>query len=161
MWKLFYFFLLCVVVSSCYTILKANDQLNKAQINYPELVAKKSAEWYPCKTGKIISDSSEYIRWVEQINAIDTIYNTLVDTLIVSKDCPKALIKYKYLLKQLPSIHDTIIIESTSKQSALQLQLDAKIKECDKVKGHYISSIWFIVVVLLLLIISILIKFFK
>ncbi|CAB5217938.1 hypothetical protein UFOVP208_30 [uncultured Caudovirales phage] len=161
MWKLLYSCLLCVVLSSCYTSQKANKQLNKAQLNYPELVAKKSAEWYPCKTGKVISDSSDLNRWIEQINTIDTVYKTLADTVIISSDCPKALIKYKYLLKKLPSIHDTIIIESTAKESALQLQLDEKIKECDKVKSHYISSIWFIVVALLLLIISILIKFFK
>jgi len=161
MWKHYYLLLLCVVLSSCYSSQKANKQLNKAQLSYPELVAKKSAEWYPCKTGKIITDSSELNRWIEQINTIDTVYKTLADTTIISSDCPKALIKYKYLLKKLPSIHDTIIIESTAKESALQLQLDAKIKECDKVKGHYISSIWFIVVALLLLIISILIKFFK
>ena len=161
MWKLFYFFLLCVLVSSCYTNQKANKQLNKAQLNYPELVAKKSAEWYPCKTGKIISDSSELIRWIEQINTIDTVYKTLADTLIISKDCPKALIKYKYLLKKLPSIHDTIIIESTAKQSALQLQLEAKTKELDKVKSHYIGSIWAIVIALVILIISMIIQFFK
>lgn len=161
MWKLYYSCLLCVVLSSCYTSQKANKQLNKAQLNYPELVAKKSAEWYPCKTGKVISDSSEFNKWIEQINTIDTIYKTSFDTINISKDCPKALIRYKYLLKQLPSIHDTIIIESTAKESALQLQLDAKNKECDKVKSHYIKSIWFIVIALCLLIISILIKFFK
>jgi len=161
MWKLFYSCLLCVLLFSCYTSQKANKQLNKAQLNYPELVAKKSAEWYPCKTGKIISDSSELNRWIEQINTIDTVYKTLADTLIISNDCPKALIKYKYLLKKLPSIHDTIIIESTAKQSALQLQLEAKTKELDNVKSHYIGSIWTIVISLVLLIISLLIQFFK
>jgi hypothetical protein len=150
-----------VLLFSCYTSQKANKQLNKAQLNYPELVAKKSAEWYPCKTGKIISDSSELNRWIEQINTIDTVYKTLADTLIISNDCPKALIKYKYLLKKLPSIHDTIIIESTAKQSALQLQLEAKTKELDNVKSHYIGSIWTIVISLVLLIISLLIQFFK
>lgn len=161
MWKLFYLFLLCVLVSSCYTSHKANKQLNKAQLNYPELVAKKSSEWYPCKTGKIVSDSSEFNKWIEQINTIDTVYKTLADTLMISKDCPKNILKYKYLLKQLPSIHDTIIIESTAKLSDLQLQLDAKSKEVEKVKGHYITSIWAIVIALCLLIISMLIKFFK
>ena len=68
---------------------------------------------------------------------------------------------HKYLIKNMPSIHDTIRIKSTAKEFELQSQLDDKIKELEKVKGHYIGSIWAIVIALVLLIISMIIQFFK
>ena len=39
--------------------------------------------------------------------------------------------------------------------------IDAKIKELEKTKSHYIGSIWTIVIALVLLIISMIIQFFK
>ena len=130
MWKLYCLLVSLVLLSSCYTMQKANKQLNKAQLNFPELVAKKSAEWFPCKTGKISSDSSDYLQWIEQLNTIDTIYSidtiisTKTDTLKVVKDCPKALVKYKQLIKQAPAIHDTFVIENDAKIASLTLQLE-------------------------------------
>ena len=137
--------------------------MNKAQLNYPELVAKKSAEWYPCIIESAKSDSSAYQEWQKQINAIDTLFDTIVklDTIRLVKNCQTAIIKYKYLFKNMPSIHDTIRIKSTAKEFELQSQLDAKIKELEKTKSHYIGSIWTIVIALILLIISMIIQFFK
>ena len=167
MWKLYCSFLLSALLLGCYTTQKANRQLNKAQLNFPELVAKKSAEWFPCKTGKIFSDSSEYIRWIEQFNTIDTIYSfdtiisTKIDTIKLVKDCPKALIRYKQLIKQAPAIHDTFIINNDAQISSLNYQIDDYRKKYEKSQGHYIISVWFIVISLIILILSMLLKFFK
>ena len=48
------FFLLGVI--GCYTAKKADRQLNKAKINYPELVSNRMALWFPYSQNKGKSD---------------------------------------------------------------------------------------------------------
>jgi hypothetical protein len=110
----------------CYTQKKAEKSLNKAQINYPELVAQKSSLWYPCSQFKGTSDSSAYKVFIKQIDTlnqlkIDTIFklDTLVNIRLV-KDCQDIVWKYRRIYTKLPTIHDTTIMVSTADKYTIQ-----------------------------------------
>ena len=110
----------------CYTQKKAEKSLNKAQINYPELVAQKSSLWYPCSQFKGTSDSSSYKVFIKQIDTLnqlilDTI--TKLDTVVnirLVKDCQDIVWKYRRIYTKLPTIHDTTIMVSTADKYTIQ-----------------------------------------
>ena len=110
----------------CYTQKKAEKSLNKAQINYPELVAQKSSLWYPCSQFKGTSDSTAYKVFIKQIDTLnqlilDTI--TKLDTVVnirLVKDCQDIVWKYRRIYTKLPTIHDTTIMVSTADKYTIQ-----------------------------------------
>jgi hypothetical protein len=110
----------------CYTQKKAEKSLNKAQINYPELVAQKSSLWYPCSQFKGTSDSTAYKVFIKQIDTLnqlilDTI--TKLDTVVnirLVKDCQEIVWKYRRIYTKLPTIHDTTIMVSTADKYTIQ-----------------------------------------
>lgn len=140
---LFLFFL-----GSCYTAKKAEEQIDKAQLKFPELLAKKSAKLYPCKTSKGKSDSTKYKEVIKKIRQIDTAYfyatDTIckLDTILIEKNCTKVLYKYREILKELPAVHDTIKIIDEANTTSLQYQLKQMTLNADDYKGKYIKSLW-------------------
>jgi PBP1b-binding outer membrane lipoprotein LpoB len=147
----------------CYTQKKAEKSLNKAQINYPELVAEKSALWYPCERFKGTSDSTAYKVFIKQIDTlnqlkIDTI--TKLDTFVnvkLVKDCQEIVWKYRRIYTKLPAIHDTVIMVSTADKYTI------KYLENDREESHkrYDRSMKLNIWLLIALMISILMHFFK
>jgi PBP1b-binding outer membrane lipoprotein LpoB len=147
----------------CYTQKKAERSLNKAQINYPELVADKSALWYPCERFKGTSDSTAYKVFIKQIDTlnqlkIDTI--TKLDTFVnvkLVKDCQEIVWKYRRIYTKLPAIHDTVIMVSTADKYTI------KYLENDREESHkrYDRSMKLNIWLLIALMISILMHFFK
>jgi len=147
----------------CYTQKIAERSLNKAQINYPELVAEKSALWYPCERFKGTSDSTAYKVFIKQIDTlnqlkIDTI--TKLDTFVnvkLVKDCQEIVWKYRRIYTKLPAIHDTVIMVSTADKYTI------KYLENDREESHkrYDRSMKLNIWLLIALIISILLHLFK
>jgi hypothetical protein len=141
---LFLFFLV-----GCYSPKKAEKQINKAQLNFPEVLAKKSKELYPCKPQKGGSDSSRYKTIIKKIKQIDTAYfyttDTVcrLDTVLIEKNCTKVLYKYREILKELPAVHDTINITDESAVTSLTYQLQNSVAIADKYKQKYTKSLWF------------------
>lgn len=141
---LFLFFL-----GSCYTAKKAEKEINKAQLNFPEVMAKKSAQLYPCKTTKIRSDSSKYKTIIKKIKQIDTAYFYAIDTIckldtvLIEKNCTKVLYKYREILKDLPAVHDTITVTDDAGITSLQYQLQQSNINTDDYKLKYTHSLWF------------------
>lgn len=141
---LFLFFLV-----GCYSPKKAEKQINKAQLNFPEVLAKKSSELYPCKPKKTGSDSSRYKTVIKKIKEIDTAYfystDTVckLDTVLIEKNCTKVLYKYREILKNLPAVHDTFEVTNDAAIVSLQLQLKKASENSDYFKGRYIKALWF------------------
>jgi hypothetical protein len=108
------------LIVGCYSIKKATKELNKAHDAYPEVVAKKTSEWYPCVPLEIKSDSSQYKAWLRSFDSINGLYFGLMSQLpdtfnievhdTIKEKCldRKAIVKYREVLKKMPSIHDTI-----------------------------------------------------
>jgi hypothetical protein len=145
--------IIILLLSSCYSQKLAEKSINKAKINYPDLVAKKSSEWFPCDT-IVKKDSTEYIKWIKKIDTLNQIQlDTIIDTLVKFKESQKLVFKYRTLLKTLPVIHDTIKLKNTAKESYLIGQFESKNKEWQKLNKDYKNSlkviIWLFVMLLL------------
>jgi hypothetical protein len=144
----------------CYTQKKAERSLNKAQINYPELVAQKSSLWYPCSQFKGTSDSAAYKVFVKQMDTLnqlilDTI--TKLDTIVKLRKCQDLVTKYRTIYKNIPPIHDTTIMVSTADKYTIQY-LQNEREESHKRYNHSTQlNIW----LLIALIISILLHLFR
>jgi len=149
-----------LVLSSCYTQQKATNQINKAKEKFPSVVSKKAAEWFPCKTIKIKSDSIKYKTVVRTLKSIDTTYlmDTLfrLDTILIEKNCTKVLYKYREILKEVPAIHDTVIQLDSSRLFTLTYERDAALLDKSKMEVKYkvflkISFWLFLILILALL----------
>lgn len=147
----------------CYTQKKAERSLNKAQINYPELVAKKSSLWHPCSQFKGTSDSTAYKVFIKQIDTLnllklDTI--TKLDTVVnirLVKDCQDIVWKYRKVYTQLPAIHDTVIMVSTADKYTIQYLQNEREEAHKRYDRSTKLNIW----LLIALIVSILLHLFK
>jgi hypothetical protein len=158
----------CLFLSSCYTQQKATNQISKANSKFPEVVAKQTALWYPCKPIKAISDSSKYKVWKKKLDSlnslkIDSILITdtcyLFDTIVKNKlitDCQKIVTKYREVIKSLPTIHDTIIQIDSANVFNLTYQRNSALLDKSKMEVRYkvfrkISIFLFLFIVALLL----------
>lgn len=155
---LFLFFL-----NSC----SPDRQLLKLKENHPDLVSKKAAEWYPCKSKKTSSDSSKYKEVIKKIKEIDTAYfyttDTIckLDTLLVEKNCTKVIYKYREILKEIPAVHDTITITDEAGITSLQYQLKQATINSDDYKKKYTHSLWFNIWLLIAIVALVLVIKFK
>ena len=152
--------ILLLLLSGCYSAKKAERQMNKAQINFPEVVATKSALWYPCIPIRTTSDSTQYNSWFDTINVlndlrIDTIYQT--DTIQLLKYNQRLVYKYRNIYKTLPVIHDTIVKQSMAQQTIIQELITDREKAHKKYDNSTKLNIW----LLIALLISIFAHFFR
>ena len=95
-----------LILCSCYSERKAKKQINKAEINYPEVVADRCNKFYPC---------------INTIEHIDTIVNKEIEEKIVRINDT-----IKILMNQIDTIPDTHKIELLkNKLSLSKLYLDS------------------------------------
>lgn len=72
-----FLFLLILILSGCYTAKKAEQQVNKADSKYPEIVAKLARDKYPCTdilkpdTAVIWKDTTIYIDCPDTLTTTD------------------------------------------------------------------------------------------
>ena len=79
--KLLMIVLVSIMMNSCYTSNKANKDIKKAYINYPELVAKKTSEWFPCDLQIIKVDSLDNKKSDSLINDLNNRIQNIHDTI--------------------------------------------------------------------------------
>lgn len=179
---LFLFFLI-----GCYTERNATKDLEKAQIKYPEIVAKKTTQWYPCLQIQTKSDSSFYKKWIKAIDSLNKYYlNYKPDTLIVvdtilkidSANCTqlyknnitlsnrlnRANVMISVLndkIREVPVIHDTIIKIDSAALKVYGNRIEVLSAEKDKLYKKYVNVLWWVISLLIPLIISIIINIIK
>jgi len=155
----------------CMSPKKAEKQLNKLQIKYPEVVAKKNAIWNPCKPFKLVSDSSAYKLYIQKLDSLNGLYIDNIDTIIVNntiksfdtiiKDCPTILNKYRKVIYNVPIIHDTIKILDMSQINALKYELENCNAESKKYHIKYEKSLWWVICLFIILLAFALYEKFK
>ena len=121
----FWYIVSIFILSGCYTAKKAEKAINKAKLNYPELIAEKCSEWYGCDTVTIIRDSVQFKEWVNEIHSFDTI----MDTIRMKEKCPEILVKYREIIKRVPPVHDTIKIKDKAESEGWRLKYEGLRKE--------------------------------
>jgi len=165
------FFLLGIL--GCYTAKKADRQLNKAKINYPELVSNRMALWFPYSQNKGKSDSSEYNVLKQQLDSLnqlkitDTVFGTISDTIsrydtikrydTFLQKYTKIIYRYRTIFKRIPAIHDTVIVSSSADKETIQRMIE----EREDAHKRYDRSSKMNIYFLIALIVSILLHLFR
>ena len=111
------YLILTIFLFSCYSVKKAEKQINRAYIEHQDMLRAKLQWWWPCLPYERKTDSVKYVAFLRQIDTLlEVKRDTITDTIFLDKICPerKILIKYKDLLKYVPPIHDTIKIKDMS-----------------------------------------------
>lgn len=138
-----YLFIL-LFFASCYTAKKAEKDIDKAQEKYPEVMAKKSSQYYPCGWLVMELDSTEKVKWstfVDSINGV--IYKYKTDTIVEVKDCTESnkLLKKKikeqsefidglqFALNNVPVIEKYVLVQDSAKMKLKQFEIDNLNKE--------------------------------
>lgn len=151
----FWYIVSIFILSGCYTAKKAEKAINKAKINYPNVVAEKCSEWYGCDTITIIKDSIQFKEWINEIHSFDTI----TDTILLKNKCPEILVKYREVIKRVPPIHDTIKIKDKAESESWKFKYEAIRNEHEgNLKLTYKISWVALILLLILFIIAILKK---
>ena len=144
------FAIVCSILVSCYTERKAEKQINKAYINHPTIVAKKTADWFPCVTEQIVIDTTSYkiddSTYWKIIRIRDTIQYIYSDTTsVITRERYKAvankLQEADQIINRLQSAllsKPTIITQKIPvKDSATLYVLNSRIAELSKEKDAY------------------------
>lgn len=164
------YILFLLFLLGCNTAKKAERDIEKIQITHPEILAKKSAQLYPCKPIKKTTDSSGYLYWKKRVAElqrkkikIDTllICDTISDIDTFVTDCPKLVTEYRELIKESPVIHDTITIVDEAKLTSLSYQLAQERINSDDYQKKYNKSMYWIAWLLILIICLLLALKFK
>jgi PBP1b-binding outer membrane lipoprotein LpoB len=119
--------------SSCYTAKQAEKDIDKAQEKFPEVVAKKSLEYYPCGIELIKTDTIEKIKWNTYVDSIkEVVYRFKTDTII--NDCSQLKKKIKqqsefidglqFALNNVPIIEKYVIINDSAKLKLKQVEIE-------------------------------------
>lgn len=150
----FWYIVSILLLSGCYTAKKAERDINKAKVNYPDIVSEKFADWYGCDTVTIIRDSIQFKEWVNEIHSFDTI----IDTIRLKEKCPDLLVKYRDIIKRVPPIHDTIKIKDRVELDALSIKYEALKKEHESNLKLTTKLSWFALFLLIILLIIAILK---
>jgi len=150
----FWYIVSLLTLSGCYTAKKAERDINKAKVNYPDIVAEKCADWYACDTVTIVRDSIQFKEWVNEIHSFDTI----IDTIRLKEKCPEILVKYRQIVKRVPPIHDTIKVKDRSELDALSIKYEALKKEHDANLKLMTKLSWVALFLLIILLIIAILK---
>jgi hypothetical protein len=166
-----YFFIL-LLLSSCFSQKKAIRKINKVQIFYPEILAKKSSELYPCLNEVIKIDTIEKIK----TDSINKIIETKIDSFKIimnSIDTIKDVQKLNFYKNKLIGSYNLIAslqeqlkqpsIEKTIKVSdnTLKTQYDSLLKYYNDYRNKYEKLLKIFIYLLVALSISILLNVIK
>lgn len=125
---------LLTTMNSCYTSNKANKEINKAFINYPELVAKKSSEWFPCEINVVKLDSIDNKKSDSIIkdlnNKIQNIHDT-INNIIYRADSVKSKLQIKKIQKELMIANN--LINELKQSKPMFIYRSVKVKDSARI----------------------------
>ena len=130
---------LLLLFASCYSAKQAEKDIDKAQAKFPEVVAKKSSQYYPCGWMVVELDSTEKIKWSTYVDSINNvIYRYKIDTIVEIKDCTESnkMLKKKikeqsefidglqFALNNVPVIEKYVVVQDSAKMKLKQFEID-------------------------------------
>lgn len=133
--KFVYVIIILILLSSCYTVKKAQRQVIKADMNYPEMFTAYALKAYPTKDSIIekikVVKGADIIKYdtVKEIDCDSIVNDTIIDN--------KVLIRYKtiYRTDTIETIKK-VFKENTSKVTNLNLQINRLEKEKENLKNQ-------------------------
>lgn len=152
-------FIVIIFISGCYTPKKAERSANKIAISYPEILAKKARDLFPCVTSKgdtlYVSDSAAYKEALQaaQDDAFKLFQSNdslqkLADSLHADSSCYKIIDVYAQMIKNISKDRDTwqykaqhippIIVTRSIHDTTVD---NAAVKACEVDKNTAISNL--------------------
>lgn len=173
-----------LLLVGCYSQKQAQQDLEKAKIKHPEVVTKFVAKNYPCDSVLVRIDTIEKVKWkiiVDSLNKKiiikkDTINKILKDTIFVQDKSSQQKIdelknelqgSYEFIdgLQELLNNTPVVYKYYTSKDTALIQSKDFEINTLkigyDDVNAKRISLLWWVIILLILLGLSIILHFVR
>lgn len=168
---------ICLIIFfSCNTTKNVERKLNKAYVKSPTAVAKKTREWFPCETKKIVIDTNarrEIIRYKDSlgkeiVKVIDTINVTIYDTTKNVVELRSALVMASQFVNRLQSkidnlqnIKDTIYLTDRAEVIGLTNELKLSNEENKSIRIKVEKGLYWIIGLLIALTISIILNILK
>jgi hypothetical protein len=155
-------YLLLLLLVGCYSVKKAERDIDKIQRKHPEVLAKKSVLLYPVRQ---YTDSVKFVKYIDSINEIIdshivTIADTIFDTINCNKVKKELRNSYAFIkglqdnLNNIPYVVERVedsakIYLCQSEYSKLSVDRDKYRKRCELFKT---LMIWILVLLILSLI---------
>ena len=126
-----------LLISSCYSLRDAERDLDKAKQYYPDVVAQRTRDWFPCNTGSDTSIRTEYDFIEIACPGVDSV--TKLDTIILTKTKnPRSIFIEKQKIVGIPS--ETKYITKVVRDSAQIYSLETRVKGCAEELKHYMGK---------------------
>jgi len=129
--------ILFIFISSCYTERKAERILDRVNKKRPDIVAKKSAEWFPVTGDTIYKEILNDSVRVMFLTAVDTLIVNTRDTVIQNK-----LIRAKEIIKEYRPVDRIVRVVDSANSKAFRLK-------SEKLEMKVTSMTWWIIGILL------------
>jgi hypothetical protein len=126
---------------------KAERQMRRAYVNYPEIIAKGCSEWFPI-TETIVVDSGDLHTFDSGrlfiLSGIDTIYRYITDTIVLNR-----LTRTKEYIERLKPVERTIYVRDSATIYINQAKADKVGKQNDNLKWWLIGLLCLIILLLI------------
>lgn len=168
-------FIISIILVGCLTTHKSEKRIDKIYDKHPEVLAKKTNQYFPVKEFKTI-DSSNIISFRKKVNDIkkeiyldkDTIYKNR----IINNDCNQIQQlneKYKIRIDQLiklldeqpPVIKEQIRIKDSADLFILQRNIDTYKSDAIKYKKRYHTTFNVSLILILIILLYVLFKYLR
>ena len=137
--------IICVIISGCYTQKSALNQLQKAQLKHPDVVAKFAGEQYPINVSKI-----DTVMMFDTGYVMVPVYNTdtIIDTLKLTNIGKTNIVKQDKIKVITKVVTITKSIIDSAKVSDLSYQLSQCKADKDTIKDKRNTYIFWLLIAL-------------
>ena len=141
--------ILLLIISSCYTERKAERILDRVNSKRPDVVARKSAEWFPVIGDTIYKEILNDSVRVMFLTAVDTLIVNTRDTIIQNK-----LIRAKEIIREYRPVEKIVRLVDSSNSKAFRLKAEGLEKKVDSLNWWIIALLSILNIILLIIIIK-------
>lgn len=141
--------ILFLIISSCYTERKAERILDRVNKKRPDVVARKSAEWFPVIGDTIYKEILNDSVRVMFLTAVDTLIVNTRDTIIQNK-----LIRAKEIIREYRPVEKIVRLVDSSNSKAFRLKAEGLEKKVDSLNWWIIALLSILNIILLIIIIK-------
>ena len=178
-------FMCAFLFIGCYSEQKAQNDIDKVKEKHPKVLVDYISKNYPCDTIKGKIDTTEKIRWIRVIDSTnkkivifrDTLKKVVRDTIFQTNNRCEERVKeltaslsdadafieglQETLNRQVPVVTQYVTIKDTALIQSKNFEIQGLRVDYDKANSKRIDLLWWVIVLLILLGISIILHFIR